>query len=394
MSKDRQKAIRFSGKERQYLDTVLTSGFSAGSDGTMVERLESLFSKIHKTKFSIGANSGTSTLHMALSSFGVGEDDEVIIPGLTVAMCGYSVWHCNATPVFADIEEDTFLISVDDIKRKITEKTKAIMPVHIYGLMCDMDSIMKIADENNLYVIEDSAECFLATDHKDRIAGTIGHVGSWSFENSKHISCGDGGIVTTNDEVLAERMRKFGGLGFKNLTASAGKVRIDKSKFQDPNWERHDVMAYNYRLPEIAAAVALAQLERIDYFCKQRNLMGKQYLDVIKNTKTSLLIPQHVPNGYKHSYFTFGALYNGKKSGISWYDFRKKFIDNGGDGIYAAWKTVNNEPCFRKKKIGYGEIPIAEKLQKNLMQFTTNQMTDSERDIQADALFKTIKYFE
>jgi perosamine synthetase len=394
MKLDNVKGLRFSGNERDYLDKVLSTGFAAGSDGTMVEKLEKMFADIHNAKFCIGANSGTSTLHMALSAFGVGEGDEVIIPGLTVAMCGYAVWHCNATPVFADIKEDTFLISPDDIERKITEKTKAIMPVHIYGLMCDMSPIMKIADEHNLYVVEDSAECYLAADDNKRLAGTVGHVGSWSLENSKHISCGDGGIVTTDDEFLAKRMRQFGGLGFKNLSASTGKVRIDKSKFQDPDWERHDMMAYNYRLPEIAAAVALAQLERIDHFCKLRILMGESYLDVINNTKTNILIPQYVPDGYRHSYFTFGALFNKDETDISWYDFRKEFIRNGGDGIYAAWKTVPDEPAFSANDLGYGNIPIAKRLQKNLMQFTTNQITNQEREIQSEALYKTIQYFQ
>jgi len=388
------KGMRFSGREREYLDKVLTSGFAAGSDGTMVEKLEKLFSEIHNTRYSIGANSGTSTLHMALTAFGVGSGDEVIIPGLTVAMSGYAIWQCNATPVFADIYGDTFLISPEDIERKITEKTKAIMPVHIYGLMCDMSSIMEIAEKYDLQVVEDSAQCFLATDELGRIAGTVGHVGSWSFENSKHISCGDGGIVTTNNEMIAKHMRQFGGLGFKNLTAITGKVRIDKSKFQDPNWERHNLMAYNYRMPEIAAAIALAQLERIQHFCELRILMGNAYRDVIENTKTSLLIPQHIPEGFRHSYFTFGALFNEEGYDISWYDFRKKFVENGGDGIYAAWKTVGDEPCFKIGKIGYGDIPIAKRLQKNLMQFTTNQLNTEQMENQVEALYKTIKYFD
>jgi len=394
MKLDNIKGLRFSGNERDYLDQVLSTGFAAGSDGTMVEQLEKMFADIHNAKYCIGANSGTSTLHMALSAFGVGEGDEVIIPGLTVAMCGFSVWHCNATPVYADIDEKTFLISPDDIINKITSKTKAIMPVHIYGLMCDMSSIMKIAKKHNLFVLEDSAECFLASDDKGRIAGTIGHVGSWSLENSKHISCGDGGLVLTNDEIIAKKMRQFGGLGFKNLTSSAGKVRIDKSKFQDPNWERHDMLAYNYRLPEVTAAVALAQLERIHYFCELRVLMGQAYLDVINDTNTHIMTPQYVPSGYKHSYFTFGALFNAETTDISWYDFRKQFIKNGGDGIYAAWKTVPDEPAFSNNSVGYGKIPIAQKLQKNLMQFTTNQITEKERDSQRNALYKTIKYFQ
>ena len=117
---------------------------------------------------------------------------------------------------------------------------------------------------------KDCAQCFLATDNHNRLAGTIGDVGSWSFENSKHLSSGDGGIVTTNNKVFAKRMRQFGGVGFKNITADSGKVRISRDKFQDPNWERHNVMAYNYRMPELCAAVALAQTENIDEFCEKR----------------------------------------------------------------------------------------------------------------------------
>jgi len=113
--------------------------------------LEIKFAKIHNQRYAVTANSGTSTLHMALNAFGVGHGDEVIIPGLTVAMCGYAVWQCGAVPVFADIKKDTFLIDPEDIQRKITKKTKAIMVVHLYGLMCNMTEIMKIAKKNKFF---------------------------------------------------------------------------------------------------------------------------------------------------------------------------------------------------------------------------------------------------
>ena len=122
------------------------------------------------------------------------------------------------------------------------------MPVHLYGLMCDMSSIMKIARKNNLYVIEDCAQCFFGYDNKKRVSGSIGHVGSWSFETTKHITTGEGGIVTSNSKKLSESMRKFGSAGYKNLKAASGKIRIDKDKFQDPNWKRHEMLSYNYRL--------------------------------------------------------------------------------------------------------------------------------------------------
>lgn len=389
----KDKGWRFRGNEREYLNRALSSGFSAGDDGSMAEQLEKLFSQKHHQTYAIGFNSGTSTLHAALQSFGVGVGDEVLVPALTPAMCGYSIWQTGATPVFVDVREDTFLMDVNDIKNKITEKTKAIMVVHIYGLMCDMTSIMSLADQHDLYVLEDCAQCFLAHDEQGRLSGTIGDIGSWSFENSKHLSCGDGGIVTTNNRQMARDMRRFGGVGFKNLTANSGKVRISREKFQNPNWERHSVMAYNYRLPELCAAVALAQTENMEFYCQKRIDAANGYAEVIEETQTDLLIPQKTPDGFKNSYYTYGVLYNGIDYGIEWQTFRKKYIELGGDGIYAAWKTQNQEPCFKENKIGWGDVPVSEKLQRNLMQFTTNQQDSLEIKIQMNALEKTIKHF-
>jgi len=246
------KGWRFQGNEHEYIDEVLNSGFGASESGSMNERLEKKFAELHNKKFAISANSGTSTLHMALKSFGIGSGDEVIIPALTVAMPGFAVWQCQATPVFVDVLEDTFLLNPKDVEKKITSKTKAIMPVHMYGNMCDMESIMTLANNHELFVLEDCAESLYASNAKGQKAGTVGHVGSWSFENSKHLSTGDGGIVATDDEKLATFMRQFGGVGFKNITAKTGKVRISRDQFQDPNYERHNIFAYNYRLPELS----------------------------------------------------------------------------------------------------------------------------------------------
>lgn len=390
---NKNKGWRFTGNERKYLDEVLDNGFGASEDGSMNERLEKKFAKIHDMKYAISANSGTSTLHMALNAFGVGPGDEVIIPALSVAMCGFSVWQCGAIPVFADSLSNTFLLDPDDVDKKISKKTKAIMPVHMFGGMCDMKQIVEIAEKNSLYVLEDSAQCFLATDEKGRKSGTIGDIGSWSFENSKHLSTGDGGIVVTNNEELATKMRQFGGVGYKNTNAESGKVRISRDKFQDPDWKRFNIMAYNYRMPEICAAVGLAQCERFEEFVELRIKMADSYLEILKENN-DLLIPADIPNGYKNSYYTFPARFIGENNGVHWQDFRKKYIEFGGDGIYAALQVLYNEPAFYENKIGYGKAPIAEKLQKELMLFTTNQKDNDERKIQQNALIKTLKYFE
>ena len=386
------KGWRFLGNEREYVDTVLNSGFGASESGSMNEKLETKFAKLHNKKFAISANSGTSTLHMALKAFGVGAGDEVIIPALTVAMPGFAVWQCGAIPVFADVFKDTFLLNSNDVEKKINSKTKAIMPVHMYGNMCDMESIMKLANIHNIFVLEDCAESLYASNDKGQKSGTIGHVGSWSFENSKHLSTGDGGIVATDDEKLATIMRQFGGVGFKNITAKTGKVRISRDQFQDPKYERHNMLAYNYRLPELCAAVGLAQCERLDFFVDLREAMGLSYLEIMNDS--DLFLPQKTEDGFRNTYWTFAARFLGNKYDISWYNFRKKYIENGGDGIYSAHQTVNNEPCFKNPKLGRGDVPVAEILQQELMLFTTNQKDKNEQNIQINALEKTLKFFK
>ena len=193
---------RFKNNEINYLKKVLSSDFSSGADKSFAEKFEIKFAKYHNQKYAIASNSGTSTLHQGLIALGVGHGDEVIIPALTVAMCGFAVYQCGAVPVYCDVNPKTYLLDPNDLKKKITNKTKAIMAVHIYGLMCDMTEILKIAKRTKIKIIEDCAQCFLGKDDKKRIAGTVGDVGSWSLESSKHISCSEGGIVTTKNSKI------------------------------------------------------------------------------------------------------------------------------------------------------------------------------------------------
>ena len=395
---------KYLNNEIAYLKKVLDSECWSSTAGSWCQTLEEKFAEKFECNYAVAMNSGTSTLHSALEAVGVGAGDEVISPALTVIMDTTATLHANAIPVYADIDPHTFNIDPDDIERKITDKTKAIIAVSLYGLPCDMDRIMDIANKHGIAVIEDNAQCFLST-YKGKLAGTIGHVSSWSFENSKHMSCGEGGIITTNDERYAQMARKVAGHGYKNLGASYGQIKLNQSVYQNPNYKRHDSVGWNYRMPEFNAAIALAQLEDLDQKVDFRIQVASEFLDVVSGC--DYITPQQVPDGYIHSYFTLGLLYEGaEKIGVSWEEFREKYISFGGDGFYGAWSVPYLEPVmanrtyvkrypeiYEKTSYPQGICPVAEAVQPKLMQFKTNYRDIKLAQQKADALRKTIEFY-
>lgn len=395
---------KYLGNELEYLRRVLESENWSATSGNWNSTLERAFAKKFGVKYAIAMNSGTSTLHAALEAAGVGPGDEVISPAMSVVMDSAVTIHANAVPVYADIDPETFTISPDDIRRKITPKTKAIITVSLYGLSPDMDPIMELAQKHNLFVLEDNAQCYLSK-YKGKLTGTIGHMASYSFESSKHLSCGEGGMLITNNEEYAEIARKTAGNGYKNLKAEEGRVKLNADVFQDPDYKRIDTLGWNYRMPEFNAAVAMAQLERIDELLEMRKKSAELFLEAIGDC--DFLTPQKIPAGYTNSYYTFGVLYEGKeKIGVSWKDFRKEYINQGGDGYYGACAVNYLEPMLAERKFAkrcpwvYKDIkyekgicPVAEKIQPKLMQLKTNYRDMELAKQKAEALRKTILKF-
>ena len=392
---------KYLGNELKYIKKVLNSEKWSSTEGSWTGRLEKEFAKKFEAKHGIAFNSGTSTMHAALEALGVSPGDEVISPALTVIMNTSTTIHSNAIPVYADILPDTFTIDPEDIERKITPKTKAIMIVSVYGLPCEMDEIMDISNRYGIPIIEDNAECFLSR-YKGKMVGTIGDVASYSFENSKHMSCGEGGMLITNNTKLAEMCRKVGGHGFKNLEADEGRVKANLDVFQNPNYKRHSDIGWNYRLPEFNSAIALAQLERLDEMVELRKQSAKVFLDTIKDC--DFLTPQVTPEYSDNSYWALGVKFEEKLAGISWYDFRKAYMNNGGDGIYGAWSVPYLEPVMSErnfvkrlpeiyKNVRYkkGLCPVAEEVQSKLMVFKTNYRSLELAQEKADILKKTIE---
>ncbi len=393
---------RFGERELNYVREVLDSGFGSSTSGNMNNRFEAAFAAREGAKYGVTFNSGTSTLHASLDAVGVGYGDEVITAPLTVISNLNVILAQNAIPVFADIDPNTFNIDPADVARKITPKTKAIMPIALYGLSPDLDPLMALGKKHGIAVINDAAEacgCF----YKGRRMGEIADITSYSTENSKHITTGDGGIIITDNEEYARKTRKFGSQGYAALKASDSRIRSNKDIFQDPTYKRHDAFGYNYRMPEVAAALGLAQTERMDFFLKLRADIARMYLDVVKDC--DYLVPQKVPEGYNNTYWTVAMRY--ERTDVSWQDFRHKFIDFGGDGIYAAWALLYHETTitsgvWKKRcpplydKINFpmsGLCPSAEAVQPKIMQFVNNYGSTDEAAPMVEALAKTIRHF-
>lgn len=393
---------RIFGSEMKYLQEVLQTDFRSSQGSKMMRRLEEAFRNRFGSKYAISFVNGTATMHAALEAKGIGPGDEVIVPPLTMSATTFAVLQANATPVFADVEERTFQIDPSSIAERITPRTKAIITVALYGLSPDMDPIMALAEKHGLTVIEDNAECFLGT-YKGRLVGTIGHCSSFSFQSSKHLTSGEGGIVLTDDLEYAESIRKVQSLGYAAVSATKGK--ITKRDIQDPSYSRHVTMGWNYRMPELCCAVALAQTENIDALVSRRIEVARIFDEATREFH-DWFTPQFTGPDYTNSYWTWVTCIS--HPAVGWHDFRDRFTAAGGDGVYAAWKLTYLEPMFthlsllgRERFISAdnlsryreGSCPVAERLQPRLVQFKTNYWDISRAHQQAEILNKTLRTF-
>lgn len=385
---------KYNGKEVENVLRVLDTENEEWGNYPWVQKFEEAFAEKVGAKYAIAVNSGTSGLHAALFAAGIGPGDEVIQPALTVIMDAYATIHLGGIPVFADINPDTFNIDPEDIARKITPRTKAIITVSWYGLPVDMDPIMALAKKHNLIVIDDSAETMMAR-YKNQISGANAHIGVFSFEQKKHLTTGsEGGMIVSNDEKLATQARKFAGIGYKHMTASAGRTHLAMSSIQNPEYERFDTIGLNYRMNAVSAAIGLAQLERADHIVARRQACGEMFYKAVKGC--SWMVPQARPAGYEHSYYTFGVDYRGAtERGVPWKEFYNRYKEMGGDGFYGNVMIPYLEPALRGKKFGGVEMqkglcPVAEDKQSRMMAFKTNYRDLSDARRKAEILSNLI----
>lgn len=330
------------GKELEYVSNCINTNWIS-SKGKYVEKFEKRFAEYCGCKYGISTTNGTTSLHVALVSIGVKETDEVIVPAFTMISSAFSIVYCRAKPVLVDADPETWNMDVDKIEEKISERTKAIMPVHIYGHPCDMDSIMKIAKKHDLYVVEDAAEAHGAECRGEK-AGGIGDVGCFSFYANKIITCGEGGMLITNNAEIAKEARAL-----KDLSFSEGKKRV----------YLHSEIGYNYRMTNLQAAIGLAQFERIEELVQMRRKNAQLYSKFLQNVE-GLRLPIE-KEWAKNVYWMYSILIE-PSFGMSRDELMLE-LEKKGVETRPFFVPMNRQPVFRKMRLFKGEkYPVAEAL--------------------------------
>ena len=295
------------GNELAYVSDCIKTGWIS-SQGAYVRRFEKEFADYCGATYAVAVSNGTVALHLALVALGINEGDEVLVPDLTFAASINSIICAGAIPVIIDVDKTTWTISIEDIEKNINSKTKAIMPVHLYGHPCHMDEIMTIAKKHNLLVIEDAAEA-IGTKYKHKHVGVFGDASTFSFFGNKTITTGEGGMVFFKDKEAYEKavvLRDHG---------------MSKTK---KYW--HDYVGYNYRMTNLQAAIGCAQMERIDEFVIEKRKLADFYNQLLAETDFFILPPQE--SWSINGYWLYTAILK-ENSTITRDEFMSKMLKNG-----------------------------------------------------------------
>jgi len=327
-------------KELQYVTDCLKTNWIS-SKGKYIKEFEDGFARYCGCTCGISVTSGTAALHLALVSLGIGKGDEVIVPTFTMGASVFAIIYTDGKPVLVDSESETWNIDVSKIEGKITKRTKAIMPVLIYGHPCDMDPIMEIAMKHNLYVVEDAAEAHGA-EYKGRKAGGIGDIGCFSFYANKIITTGEGGMVITNSEDIADRAMRL-----KDLAHARERRFI------------HTDIGFNYRMTNVQAAIGLAQLEKIDQLVEMRRQNAYFYNSRLKELPGITLPPEK--EWAKNVYWMYSIVI-ADEFGLTRDQLMEKLRERGID-TRSFFLPMHRQPCFNNMGLFKGEsYPVAEEL--------------------------------
>ena len=304
--------------------------------GPQLEKFESDFCKYSNSKYAIAVSNCTAALHLSLMALGIKKNDEVIIPDLTFVADANAILACNAKPIITDINKENFFLSISNIKKNITKKTKAIIPVHIYGQVCNIDEILDVAKDNNLKVIEDCAHA-VGTFHKSKHVGTLGSTGCFSFYPTKNITTAEGGMVITNSKQIAEKVRQL---------RSHGMTKSLQNRYSSEYPWIFDILqpGYNYRLDEIRAALGITQLKRIKKINDLRKKASTYYHKNLQNIP-GIILPDMV-NDRTHSYHLYTIRVTNPYK-LSRNQLFKK-LKNNGIRTTVYWMPIHKYTAYQK----------------------------------------------
>ena len=397
------------GKEEEVaLIDVLNSGVWS-YNGPKEMEFNKLFAEYTGVKHAICAVNGTITIQIALEALGIGVGDEVIVPGLTWQATAATVIDVNATPILVDICEDTWCIDPKEIEKAITPRTKAIIPVHLYGAFADMDAIMAIAKKHNLYVIEDCAHKH-GGEWKGKKAGSIGNVGSFSFQLSKHLTAGEGGSVTTNDTDLAEKLDALRNVGRRPEGDSL--IGADKG-IGDYGDDGNFIQSGNYRITEFQAAILVEGLKRLPEQNVNRDANGA-YLNSLLKEIEGVTPLKRDDRETKKAYFNFAFRYDSSKfKNLPIERFRSALEAELGIIVDACYEPLNNcslyvphtKPSRHKLNDAYWKaidpkrfsLPVCERIFKEESVCVHHKVlmgTKADMDLVADAIKKIYTHAE
>lgn len=329
------------GKEKQYLNECIDTGWIS-SEGPFVKQFEAAFAAKVGRKHGITVCNGSMALEAAIAALEIGEGDEVILPTFTIISCGAAITKTGAIPVVIDSDPITWNMNINQIEKKITPKTKAIMVVHIYGLPVELNPVLALANQYGLKVIEDAAEMHGQTYH-NQPCGSFGDLSTFSFYPNKHITTGEGGIIVTDDDYLAERCRSL-----RNLC------------FQPQKRFVHEELGWNLRFTNLQAAVGLAQLERLEEFVVKKRRMGRLYTEQLRDIP-ELELPLVRTDYAENIYWVYGVVLRDNVPFDGTEAMGK--LREHGIGTRPFFWCMHEQPVFQKMGLFSGEsYRVAERL--------------------------------
>jgi len=346
-------------KEAQYVNEAVKSGWIS-SAGRFIQDFEKQFTAYVGRREGISVNNGTNALILALRALNLPEGSEVILPSFTIISCALACIYNNLIPVFVDSEEETWNMDVSKIEERVTDRSKAIMPVHIYGHPVDMGEILAISRKYNLFVIEDFAEA-IGSEYKSKKCGAFGEISCVSFYANKVITTGEGGMCLTDNEDLAEKLRRLRNLAF-----------VADERFV------HYELGFNFRLTNVQAAIGLAQLERVEEHVKKKVWIGKTYSELLKPLQEKALVQLPAEKEWaKNTYWMYGIMLN-ERMGVDAKAAMKKLAEMGIQ-TRPFFYPLHRQPAFEKFNWYRKEtLPVSENLYKCGLYLPTGLTLDKE----------------